>query len=60
MSGRAPSEHMVVLGKGQVDFKSLLIAARDSNIKYFYLEDEVEDVKTSVPESYEYITSLTY
>ena len=60
LSGRAPSEHMVVLGEGQVDFKSLLVAAQDSNIEYFYLEDEVEDVKTSVPKSYEYITSLTY
>lgn len=58
LTGRAPRETMVLLGQGQVDFKSLLIAAQDTNIEYFYIEDEVDDVETSVPQSYEYITSL--
>ncbi len=58
LSGGAPNETMVVLGEGQVDLEALLRAAEDSDIEYFYLEDEVEDVKTSVPISYEYITSL--
>lgn len=58
-SGRAPSEYDVPLGTGQIDFEALLIAAQDSNIEYFYIEDETADVISRVPQSRDYITSIT-
>ena len=40
-------------------YKDFLEAAEESNIEYFYIEEEVEDVTRTVPISYEYITGLT-
>ena len=39
--------------------EALLRAARQSSVEHIYLEDEVDDVRKSVPLSYRYITSLT-
>lgn len=57
-TGGAPSEYDVPLGTGQIDFEALLRAAQNSNIRYYYIEDETEDVVTRVPQSREYIRSL--
>ena len=60
LTGRAPREGtMVPMGQGKIDFQAFLEAAIESNIEYFYIEEEVEDVIRTVPISYEYITSLT-
>jgi len=58
-SGRAPTEYDVPLGTGQIDFESFLRAAQDSGIEYFFIEDETDDVVTRVPQSREYIMSIT-
>lgn len=57
-SGRAPEEYDVRLGTGQIDFPAVLKASRDSNIEYFYIEDESDEVIRRVPESIEYLKSL--
>lgn len=57
-SGRTPRENDVVLGTGQVDFPAVLRAARNTNIEYYYIEDESPDVIERVPQSLEYITSI--
>jgi sugar phosphate isomerase/epimerase len=57
-SGRTPRENDVVLGTGQVDFPAVLKAARNTNIEYYYIEDESPDVIERVPVSLEYITSI--
>jgi sugar phosphate isomerase/epimerase len=56
LSGRTPVENDVVLGTGQIDFRSVLRAAKNTNIEYYYIEDESPDVINRVPESLEYIT----
>ncbi|MFP4365776.1 MAG: sugar phosphate isomerase/epimerase family protein [Bacteroidales bacterium] len=58
-SGRTPSENDVVLGTGQVDFPAVLKAAEKTNIEYYYIEDESPDVVERVPQSREYIMSIT-
>ncbi|REL39062.1 sugar phosphate isomerase/epimerase [Rhodohalobacter sp. SW132] len=58
-SGRAPSHYDVPLGTGQIDFHSFLIAAENSAIEHFYIEDETEDVVNRVPKSREYIIGLS-
>lgn len=58
-SGSAPADYDVPLGSGQVDFPALLQAAQDSAIEYFYIEDESDEVEERVPQSREYILSMT-
>ncbi len=58
-SGGAPKEYDVTLGTGQIDFERLLRAAQHSNIEFFYIEDETEDVVSRVPRSRDYIKSIT-
>ena len=58
LSGSTPRENDVVLGTGQVDFHAVLRAARNTNIEYYYIEDESPDVVERVPQSLEYITGI--
>jgi sugar phosphate isomerase/epimerase len=55
-SGR---ENDVVLGTGQVDWPAVLKAAQNTNIEYYYIEDETEAVAERVPLSREYIAGVT-
>ena len=57
-SGSTPSENDVVLGTGQIDFPAVLRAAQNTEIEYYYIEDESPDVIERVPRSREYIMSL--
>lgn len=57
-SGGAPDEYDVRLGTGQIDFPAVLKAAQDTNIEYFYIEDESAEVVERVPKSIEYLKSL--
>ena len=58
LSGRTPSENDVVLGTGQVDYPAVLRAAQNTNIEYYYIEYERENVMEAVPQSREYIMSI--
>lgn len=58
-SGSAPEEYDVRLGTGQIDFPAVLRAAQDTNIEYYYIEDESQEVVERVPKSIEYLKSLT-
>jgi sugar phosphate isomerase/epimerase len=57
-SGSTPSENDVVLGTGQIDFPAVMRAAHNTEIEYYYIEDESPDVIERVPRSREYIMSL--
>ena len=57
-SGRTPRENDVVLGTGQIDFPAVLRAAQNTNIEYYYIEDESPEVIERVPISLEYITGI--
>jgi sugar phosphate isomerase/epimerase len=58
-SGSTPRENDVVLGTGQIDFPAVLRAAQNTNIEYYYIEDESPEVVERVPLSREYIMSIT-
>ncbi len=62
LTGRTPDRnvYMVPLGDGQVDFHAILVAAQNTSIEYFYIEDEIEDVMNSVPQGFQHITSLRH
>lgn len=48
----------VVLGTGQVDWPAVLKAAQNTNIEYYYIEDETIDVVARVPLSRAYIMGV--
>ena len=58
-SGGTSRENDVVLGTGQIDIPAVLKAAQNTNIEYYYIEDESPDVVERVPVSREYILSIT-
>lgn len=57
-SGGTPLTSDVQIGTGQLDFKSIMRALIDTNIKYMFLEDENEKVKEHLPGSIRYLNSL--
>lgn len=57
-SGRTPRENDVVLGTGQIDIPAVLKAAQNTNIEFYYIEDESPDVIERVPVSRDYIISI--
>lgn len=57
-SGGAPTEWDVRLGTGQIDIPAVLKAAQNTNIEYFYIEDESPDVLERVPKALDYIKNL--
>lgn len=52
-------ENDVVLGTGQIDIPAVLAAAKETNIRHYYIEDETEDVIQRVPQSLSYLKGLT-
>lgn len=57
-SGSTPVENDVALGTGQLDLPAIIKAAKEAQVKYFYIEDESPNVSVQVPESIAYLTRL--
>ncbi len=57
-SGSTPVENDVALGTGQLDLPAIIKAAKEAEVKYFYIEDESPNVSVQVPESIAYLTRL--
>ncbi|MFC4213084.1 family 16 glycoside hydrolase [Pedobacter lithocola] len=58
-SGGTDVNNDVALGTGQIDIANAIKAAlNSSSIKYYYIEDESEHVKTQVPISLTYLNSI--
>lgn len=57
-SGHTPVENDVALGTGQLDLPTIVSVAKATGVKYFYIEDESPNVKTQVPVSIKYLTTL--
>jgi len=57
-TGGADEETNVVLGKGDVNIKAVMKAARKAGVKHYFIEDESTRVMQQVPLSLQYISSL--
>ncbi len=57
-SGRTPVENDVALGTGQIDIAAVVKAGVKAGVKYFYIEDESNDVSKQVPLSLQFLKSL--
>jgi sugar phosphate isomerase/epimerase len=58
-TGAAPDNTNVPLGTGMIDYRFVLRAARESGTKLYYIEDEHENVLQQVPQTLQYLGSLT-
>jgi sugar phosphate isomerase/epimerase len=57
-TGSTPHENDVPLGTGQIDIPGVLKAAKKVGIKHYFIEDESDNIRTSVPQSIAYLKSL--
>jgi sugar phosphate isomerase/epimerase len=57
-TGGTPVENDVALGSGQINIAAVIKAAQKSSIRYYYIEDESNDVNIQVPVSLAILKSL--
>jgi sugar phosphate isomerase/epimerase len=57
-TGGADEETNVVLGKGDVNIKAVMKAAKKAGVKHYFIEDESTRVMQQVPQSLQYLRSL--
>lgn len=57
-TGGADEETNVVLGKGDVNIKGVMKAAKKAGVKHYFIEDESTRVMQQVPQSLQYLKTL--
>ena len=57
--GDVLEEASVPLGRGLVDIPAVLLAARETGVRHYYIEDEAVDAARQIPESLRYLESLS-
>ena len=59
LTGGTSQENDVPLGTGELDIPGILKAAKKAGVRHYFIEDESSNVITQVPQSIEYLKSLT-
>jgi len=59
MSGGTDQNNDVVLGTGQINIPAVLIAAQKAGVEHYYIEDESSESLQQVPQSINYLKTLT-
>jgi sugar phosphate isomerase/epimerase len=57
-SGTTSVENDVALGTGQIDVAAVIMAARKSGIKHYYIEDESSSIAVQVPQSIAFLKRI--
>jgi len=60
LTGKTDVRNDVALGTGQVDWPSVLAAARKVGVKYYFIEDESPDVLTQIPQTLRFLENVRY
>jgi len=60
LTGKTDVRNDVVLGTGQVDWPSVLAAAKKVGVKYYFIEDESPDVLTQIPATLQFLRDVRY
>lgn len=58
-TGKTPVENDVALGTGQLDLPAILKAARKAGVLHYYIEDESPSIATQVPQTIEYLKTVS-
>ncbi|MBM3845077.1 MAG: sugar phosphate isomerase/epimerase [Verrucomicrobia bacterium] len=59
-TGKSNVEDDVVLGQGQMDWASILKAAKEVGVKHYFIEDEATAAAKQIPQSIKYLESLRW
>ncbi len=59
LTGLTDPEYNVVLGTGELDMPDILRAAKEIGIQHYFIEDESSLVMEQIPQSIQYLKSLT-
>ncbi len=59
LTGLTDPEYNVVLGTGELDMPDIMRAAKEIGIKHYFIEDESSHVMEQIPQSIDYLRSLT-
>ncbi len=60
MSGSTSPNNDVVFGTGQVDYPAMLKAAQEVGVKYYFIEDESDNVLNQVPQSLKFLSTVEF
>jgi len=60
LSGGTDVNNDVPLGTGQVDYPTLLKAAQEAGIKYYFIEDESDNVLKQIPQSLKFLSTVEF
>jgi len=60
MSGGTDVNNDVPLGSGQVDYPALLKAAQELGVKYYFIEDESDNVLKQIPQSLKFLSTVEF
>jgi len=60
LTGKTDVRNDVPLGTGQVDWPSVLAAARKSGVKYYFIEDESPDVLSQIPVTLKFLRDVRF
>lgn len=60
LTGHTDVANNVVIGTGQVDWPTLLRAAKQAGMKYYFIEDESPSVLQQIPESLKYLEQVKF
>jgi sugar phosphate isomerase/epimerase len=58
LTGHSEVTNNVALGKGVIDWPSVMRAAKAAGVKWYFLEDESPSALTQIPESIQYLKTL--
>ena len=60
LTGKTDVRNDVALGSGQVDWPSVLAAAKKVGVKYYFIEDESPDVLSQIPQTLRFLQDVRY
>jgi sugar phosphate isomerase/epimerase len=60
LTGKTDVRNDVALGTGQVDWPSVLAAAKKAGVKYYFIEDESPEVLTQIPATLQFLHDVRF
>lgn len=59
-TGKTDVKNDVAVGTGQMNWPSILKAARKSGVKHYFIEDESPDVEAQIPQTLQYLKTVRW
>ena len=60
LTGKTDVANDVALGTGQMNWPAILKAARESGVKYYFIEDESPTSEAQIPQSLRYLEKVKF